>query len=356
MIFALIFRITLTVANLFGFYYNFIIMSNDRKAAIKKLRNLCISQKTDISEFRNRIDGTFSSVFLPNSVEYSEQQYGSVICDVLSPELFASNRILLYIHGGSFVGGSRCSYRSFVSALAHATASKAVVPEFRLAPAHPFPASLEDVQSVFSALSTETELSLRFSSGSTANGTNQDKKPEFLIMADTSGASIATALVFSLNDSLRKTIKQVVFFSPWLDFSEDNDLFTTKKASDEVFTAASVRFASENYTYQENWKNPLVSPLKATRDMLASFPPLYIQMGKKELFHSDAVMFQSMLRNGKAKCEIDIWKKMMPLFQLADEFLEESHLAVEKIGRLITEKDHSEESIREIQLVLEKKE
>ena len=54
------------------------------------------------------------------------------------------------------------------------------------------------------------------------------------------------------------------------------------------------------------------------------------------------------------KCELDIWKKMMPMFQLADEELSESHLAIEKIGKLITAKDHSDESVREIQLQLER--
>ena len=36
------------------------------------------------------------------------------------------------------------------------------------------------------------------------------------------------------------------------------------------------------------------------------------------------------------KCELDIWPGMMPLFQLADEYLAESHLAVEKVGMMIT--------------------
>ena len=264
--------------------------------------------------------------------------------------MYASNRVLLYVHGGSFVGGSRAAYRPFVAALSNATASKAYLPEFRLAPAHPFPASLEDVQHVFQSLYVDTETALSLSPDSDGSV----KTPEIIVMADTSGASIALALLFGLEGKYRELIRQVVLFSPWLDFSEKNDMFTSKKVSDEIFTADSVRLASEHYTYQENWNNPLVSPLKAEREMLRGFPPVFIQMGEKEIFYDDAVMFQSMLRNSGRKCEIDVWENMMPMFQMTDEELSEAHLAVEKVGKLITAKDHSHESVREIQLELER--
>lgn len=325
-------------------------MSNDRRAALKKLKSLYLSPKIDLNDFREKIDSSFSSVFLPNNVDCSEKLFRTTKCDVISPELFASNRVLIYIHGGSFVGGSRASYRPFVAALANATASKAYLPEFRLAPAHPFPAALDDVMNVFQTVFIETETSLSLNS----DGEGFNKTPEVILMADTSGASIASALLFSLKGKFRESVRQVVFFSPWLDFSEKNDMFTLKKVSDEIFTADSVRLASEHYTYQENWNNPLVSPLKAGRELLMDFPPVFIQMGEKEIFYDDAVMFQSMLRNVGRKCELDIWKNMMPMFQLADEHLSEAHLALERIGSLITAKDRSDEGVHEILLELER--
>lgn len=325
-------------------------MSNDRRSAVKKLKNLYLSPKIDINDFRMRIDEAFSSVFLPNNVELEEKSFRTVKCDVISPEMYASNRILLYVHGGSFVGGSRKAYRPFVAALANATSSRAYLPEFRLAPAHPYPASLEDVQQVFQSIFIEVETALAMNTDSE----DVAKVPEILIMADTSGASIALALLYGLQGKYREAVRQVVLFSPWLDFSEKNDMFTSKKVSDEIFTADSVRLASEHYTYQENWSSPMVSPLMATPELLQNFPPVFIQMGEKEIFYDDAVMFQAMLKNSGCKCVVDVWKKMMPMFQLADEELSLAHLAVERIGSLITAKDHSNESVREIQLELER--
>lgn len=325
-------------------------MANDRRAAIKKLKSLYLSPKIDINDFRAKINETFSSVFLPNNVEREEKKYKNIKCDVLFPEMYASNRVLFYVHGGSFVAGSREAYRPFAAALANATASKTYLPEFRLAPAHPFPAALEDVQEVFRDVYAETQNSLALN----ADSVGGSKEPEIIIAADTSGASIALALIFGLSSEIRSSIRQIILMSPWLDFSEENEIYKNKKVSDEVFTADSIRLASEHYTYQENWENPKVSPLKAGRDLLEHFPPVFIQLGEKEIFNDSAFVFKEMLKSVACKCEIDIWKNMMPMFQLADDELSEAHLAVEKIGKLITAKDYSDESVREIQLKLER--
>ena len=106
----------------------------DKKAAVKKIKSLVLSSKGDIEPFRVKLEKNFKTDFLPNRVERTEKSYFGVKCDILSPEVFASNRVVIYIHGGSFVGGSRESWRGFCSNFAHAVSSRVVVPEFRLAP------------------------------------------------------------------------------------------------------------------------------------------------------------------------------------------------------------------------------
>ena len=329
-----------TIAKNGKIYYIFTNMnsSKSRQGAIKKLKTLLFTPKSELESFRQKIDDTFSSVYLPNGVEREEKEYGKIKCDVLSPELYASNRVLIYVHGGSFVAGSRLSYRPFVSSLANVCAAKAVLPEFRLAPAFPFPNGLEDVEAVFQQVFIELKVSL-----SIAPDDGSPKNPELIIAADTTGASLALAALFQANDEFKSSVKKIVLFSPWLNFSEDDDMFTEKKVQDEVFTAESVRLCAENYTYEENWKNPLVSPLKATREMISGLPDVFIQCGGKEIFYDDDVIFSDMLKNAGVKCELDVWPEMLPAFVLADDFLEESHLAVEKIGKMFTEQKEDEE-------------
>jgi epsilon-lactone hydrolase len=51
---------------------------------------------------------------------------------------------VLYLHGGGYIVGSAFGYRSHAGALALAAQTGVLVPDYRLAPEHPFPAALED--------------------------------------------------------------------------------------------------------------------------------------------------------------------------------------------------------------------
>ncbi len=77
--------------------------------------------------------------------------------------------------------------------------------------------------------------------------------------------------------------------------------------------------------------------------MILGLPDVYIQCGRREIFYDDCVMFTAMLKNAGVKCELDVWTDMMPAFQMADEHLSESHLAVEKIGKLFTTQKRDDE-------------
>jgi len=101
----------------------------------------------------------------------------------------------------------------------------------------------------------------------------------------------------------------------------------------------------------------MVSPLLAQKKVLEGLPPFFIQCGEKELFLEDVEQFQFNLKEAGVHCELDVWKGMMPLFQMADEELSESHLAVEKIGHLVTERFvRQDESVKDIVLTLEQTE
>lgn len=316
--------------------------TNDRKGAIKKLKTLTFGSKSNVDQFRQKLDETFKVVFLPNGVERTEYNYGGVDCDVLAPEIYASNRVMLYIHGGSYVGGSRASYRGFCSSLASKCYCRVVVPEFRLPPAYPYPSANEDIQSVFKSLFTEEQIACSLNSESG----EKSVLPEIVIAADGSGASIACSLIFNLRDRYRNCIKNIIFFSPWLDVSEHSRLIATKKVADEVMSGDVLRKSSSSYTYESNTSSPFVSPLLAEDDALKNFPPMYIQMGEKEILLDDAKYFAKHMVELGNTCELDVWPDMMFMFQMADEYLHESHLALDRIGKIITEDDAGKVAIQ----------
>ena len=316
-------------------------IQNDRKAAIKKLKLLTYNSKSNLDSFRQKMEEAFSTVFLPNGVERHEYKYGNIDCDILSPEMYSSNRVMIYIHGGCFSGGSRKTYRAFCSSLATKCYCRVVIPEFRLSPAYPCPAAIEDIQAVFRSLFTEEQIQ---ASLNTEKGTTP-KLPEIIIAADGSGATIACALLYNLRERYRNCISHVVFFSPWLDLSPGSKIMSSKKISDEVLSLDVFKKSVTDYTYTENTKISSVSPLLADDEQLKGFPPVFIQMGSKEILLEDAKEFIARLRENGNTCELDIWKGMMFMFQMAEEYLHESHLALDKVGKVVTQDSAGAESV-----------
>ncbi len=308
------------------------LFSSNRKTAIKKLKNLVLNAKTEIPAFREKIESVFSTPILPNRVSCSCHTYGSIDCDLLLPEIYSTKRLIIYIHGGCFVAGSKASWRGFCASLANITSSRVLVPEFRLSPANAFPAALEDIQACFRTVYIEEEISASLENSSD----NQEKLPEIILAADGSGAVLTLAFLANLKSKYKKSIRQVILFSPWLNLSPSALIFKQKKKCDEVFSAECLKKSGELYTYSSNLENPFVSPFFANEESLENFPPVYIQMGEKEILLPDAQAYQAKLKNLGIECTIDIWKDMMFMFQMADEELPEAHLAIEKIGKLIT--------------------
>ena len=305
---------------------------NDRKGAIKKLKLLTFNSKSNVDTFRAKLDEGFKSVFLPNGVECNEYKYGNVVCDVLAPEIYASNRVMLYIHGGSYVGGSRDAYRGFCSSLATKCYCRVVLPEFRLPPDFPYPAANEDIQSVFKSLFTEEQIACSLN----AEKGSKNMLPEFIIACDSSAAAIACSLIFNLRDRYRTCIKKIIMFSPWLDVSRSSKIISAKKMSDEVLNSDILRKSSSLYTYESNTNSPYISPLLAENDVLENFPPVFIQMGEKEILLDGAKEFKRKLEETGCRCQLDVWTDMMFMFQMADEYLHQSHLALDKVGKIVT--------------------
>lgn len=305
-------------------------IKQDKKAALKKIKTLSYSQKVDTESFRKKIEETFSTDYIPGKVEITEKEFGGVSCSIICPELFSANRAMIYIHGGNFIAGSRQSWTSFCSTFATATSTKIILPEFRLAPEHPFPAQAEDIENVFKSVLLSEKINLKMNS--TDDAKEDKEKPEIIIAADSTGASIALSFLLGLDKKYLSEISKIILLSPILEYSFDDATVALKKLKDEVTNAEIIRQCACMYTYESNISSYSVSPIKAEDSLYEGFPEFYIQCGAKELMLPYNKQFELKLARSGVKCTLDIVEDMMFLFQLADESLMEAYESITRIG------------------------
>ncbi len=286
------------------------------KMAIKKLKTLVAAPNCDVNNFRKKLDENFYTPFLGYHVQTVDLSVNNIPCGVLIPEVSSTSQVILYVHGGSFIGGSPRAWAPFCASFAHFACAKVIIPEYRLAPQSPFPAAIDDVKAVIKKLYMDSK--------------------EIILMADGAGASIALGVMLKIKPEFRKQIKGIYLLSPWLNFSHVIEK-KKKKSKDKITTLEALKWCSDLYTYSENTKSPFVSPVFATKEELVNFPPVYIQYAENEILEEDILNFKKILRREGLSCTLDKWEGMVHMFQLTDEFFEESHRAVEKIAKLIKE-------------------
>lgn len=69
---------------------------------------------------------------------------GGVLSDWVSAPSSEPDRVVLYLRGGAYVMGSRNTHRGLAGRIARAACARVLLPDYRLAPEHPFPAAVED--------------------------------------------------------------------------------------------------------------------------------------------------------------------------------------------------------------------
>lgn len=294
----------------------------DKRKAIKKLKTLVLTPKLEPKAFKDKLTDTLLTSHLPAGVDCREKDFGGIPCDILSPEVMAPHRLIIYIHGGCFVAGSRATWRSFCASLAAESSTQVIVPEYRLAPEFPYPAGLEDIQTFFS----------KFYEWYT---TSEKGMPQIILAADGSGATLALAFVQTLSADLRQYLEGIVLLSPWLDINPESEFLADKKLTDGVLTPDLLLHCGTHYTSQDEFKNPAISPLYMEKEDFTGLPPMYIQCGEEEITMACIQAFQKKLEESNIPCILDTWPEMMFMFQMAHEYLPQAHLAVQRLGLYI---------------------
>jgi epsilon-lactone hydrolase len=248
-------------------------------------------------------------------------EVGGVPCEVVRARGAATSapvgapqrddHLLLYVHGGGFVVGSPRSHRPIVGALAHATGATVVVPDYRLAPEHPFPAAAEDVLAVHAEL--------------------RDRRPLRLTLAgDSAGGNLAIGLAVALRDAGDRSVEALGVISPFVDLRLPEGSWDT--ADDPMLRRGGFDVVSGYLAGAHEPDDPLVSPRFAD---LADLPPTLVQVGGAEALYDDAVSYVEAADQAGADVHLQVWPGMFHAHQTMTPVVAAGTRAVDDLGRFL---------------------
>src|SRR4051794_23507864 len=191
-------------------------------------------------------------------------------------EVAAPRRQVLYLHGGYYLAGGVKPYRRLAARLASELDARVALIDYRLAPEHPYPAALDDAMSAYRAvLGTGIEP--------TALG----------LMGDSAGGGLALATVLGARTAGLALPGALVLFSPWTDLTCTNPSVDRNDESDDMLSAAALRYASAYYAGSHDAADDLISPGLAD---LTGIPPALVSVDESEALLDDSVNLVDKIR------------------------------------------------------------
>lgn len=242
---------------------------------------------------------------------------GGVPADQIEPA-DASARVVLYLHGGGYGVGSALSHRALGQRIAFDAQARVVIPEYRLAPEHVFPAAVEDAVAAYRWL--------------LATGTPPER---IAVAGDSAGAGLALALLVSLRDAGTPLPACAVLISPFADLECRGESYTTLAALDPIVSREMGLGMGRAYIGAADPSDPLASPVHAA---LGGLPPLLIQAGSREVVLDDARTIERNARRAGVDVRLDVWPGMVHVWHLFASVLEEGRRAIAEIGSFVRQR------------------
>ena len=175
--------------------------------------------------------------------------------------------VVVHLHGGCYTMGSPEGAIGLASRLATAIGGWALIPDYRLAPEHAYPAAPDDVSAVFGWLTREYGAERSIVSGECAGG------------------GLAVAMAVRLRDAGAALPAALHVVSPFCDLTLTSPAANEVSGRDPWLDRDRLRLYVASYIHTADPAAALVSPVNAD---LHGLPPLLVQAAESEALRDDA--------------------------------------------------------------------
>jgi monoterpene epsilon-lactone hydrolase len=268
------------------------------------------STDADIQQTRAAYEALHSEFSPPDGIAVRPANAGGVPSLLLGAG--EEEPTLLYLHGGGYVLGSAFGYRPLAGALALAAGTGALVPEYRLAPEHPFPAALDDAVRAYGWM------------------LERGVPPEHVTLAgDSAGAGLVLSLLLTLKERGLPLPGAAVMLCPAVDLTFGLLVPPPDDAQAETALAFG-RLAVAAYLGDHPIDDPVVSPLRAD---LSGLPPMLVQAATGDLQRPDAQALADRAGSHGVDVRLELYPVDTHVFHFFWSFLPEAADALESAGR-----------------------
>ena len=268
---------------------------------------------------RAPFDDVMERVVAPTDVTFEADTVGGISGLWAKPARPQKDAAIIHVHGGWFSFGTARAYRNFVGHIASSAGARAFIPDYRLAPEHPFPAAVTDVEACYRGLIDK--------------GFNR-----IAVVGDSAGGALALVLLSIACAQVRRRDKALVgavAVSPVTDLALTGESYETRAEADPYFTKSQAAGLVASYLGEIDPKNPLASPLYGD---LSGLPPIRVHVGDDEVLLDDSRRYVERAVAAGVDAELDVWMGMPHGFVTALGAFDAARQSLNAIGAFLAER------------------
>ena len=262
----------------------------------------------DIAEMRTAYEAFLAQSPIAEGVEIIPVNAGGVSSLAVTPA-GGQDVAILFLHGGGYTVGSAYGYRPLVSALVTAAGVGALVPDFRLAPEHPFPAAVEDALSAYQWLL-----------GQRPGGV--------VVVGDSAGAGLACSLMMTARARELPLPAAAVFLCPGVD-PTGNAILAAAAGHDPPEELEKMTRTMGVYLAGHPVDDPFVNPLVAD---LSGLPPMLVQAATGDIVLPESRLLVDRAVEHGVDARLELYPADTHVFHVFWSFLPEAADALQRAG------------------------
>ena len=282
-----------------------------------------IDQKMDsFFNARYSIPEKKSEYEVPKGWNFKRLEFNGIPVERFSPKKNSTDRILLFFHGGGYVGGLNDRYRDWGIHLATMAGNVTLFAlDYRIAPVDQYPAALDDAINAYLGM---------LDSGCDPN--------KIILLGDSAGGNLAAVFALYLRDHNLPLPKAMILLSPWLSMENSLPSRIQNRASDQILGEKNQRLNPEimdsTYTRNQDLRDPYISPVYGD---LSNLPPTLIVAGADEILLDDTLLFASREQIAGVNVQESIYPGMSHDWTLIFPELQESQEMFREIKSFVDE-------------------
>ena len=265
------------------------------------LAKLPPSNTLTIAERRAQYERAEKVFPVPPDVKVERVSAPTAPAEWLLPPSATPGRVVLYLHGGGYIGTSPTMYAFFTARVCRAADCAVFVADYRLAPEFPYPAGAEDASAAYRALRALGIPNARI-----------------FLAGDSGGGGLANTILLSCPEHIEPLHPAgLLVFSPEVDLRLDEP--SVSENADRDILPWNIPTAS--YLHGVDANDDSVSPLTAD---LRGFPPTCVTWGGNEMFRDPIRRYVARLRADGVPTEAQEFEGMFHVFQILMPWADDS--------------------------------